>query len=143
MTPVHPLIASLIARPDCPLIQVDGLDDFCGAPGDAVLLCGGDPVLYPECLDLAIVLPEILRAFPGRLRCGVASPDLEPIAQARFGFARWPSLVFVRGGAYVGTLSGIQDWAVYLTRVRDLLAAPPGRPPSIGIAVTATAATCH
>jgi hydrogenase-1 operon protein HyaE len=140
----HPLITRLVDEFGYLALDADNLDAFCAAPGDAVLFCGGDPVLYPECLDVAVVLPELLRAHPGRFRAGVAIADLEPELKNRYGFNRWPTLVFLRGGAYVGAIAGIQDWADYLARINELLTAPAGRAPSIGIAVaSATSATCH
>lgn len=145
MNAPHPLIARLVDEFGYPGLAAADLDAFVNAPGDAILFCAGDPVQYPECLDVAVVLPEILRAFPGRLRVGIPTRETEPALQARFGFNRWPSLVFLRAGAYVGTISGIQDWSVYLERIKALLAAPASRPPSIGIAVSTPAAiaTCH
>ncbi|MFZ5512478.1 hydrogenase [Tepidimonas aquatica] len=144
MTQLHPLIQRLTAEYGLPLLDPGNLNTFCDAPGDAVLFCGGDPVQHPECLDVAVVLPELLRAFPGRFRAAVVSTALESEIQARYGFNRKPTLVFLRGGAYIGALSGIQDWAVYLDRIQELLAAPPSRPPSIGIAVNALGpAVCH
>lgn len=145
MSTLHPLIARLVDEYGYPCLAATDLEAFGNAPGDAVLFCAGDPVQYPECLDVAVVLPEILRAFPGRLRAGIAATEIEPAMQARYGFKRWPTLVFLRGGAYVGMISGIQDWAVYLARIQELLATPASRPPSIGIPVStpSTAATCH
>lgn len=141
---MHPLIDRLTVEFGYPRLDAGNLDAFLAAPGDAVLFCGGDPIQHPECLDVAVVLPELLRAHPGRFRAGVAAPALEAELQARYGFNRWPSLVFLRAGAYVGAISGIQDWAVYLARIDALLVAPASRPPSIGIAVSAsTSPTCH
>lgn len=140
---MHALINRLVDEFGYPLLTADNLEAFCEAPGDAVLFCGGDPAQHPECLDVAVVLPEILRAFPGRFRAAVAATELEPAMQARFGFSVWPALVFLRNGAYVGVIPGIKDWSVYLARIQDLLAAPSSRPPSIGIAVSATSTTCH
>lgn len=140
----HPLIARLTEADGLPLLDQANLPAFLSGAGDAVLFCAGDPAQYPESLDVAVVLPELLRAFPGRLRAGVAAPGLEPDMQARYGFNRWPALIFLRDGAYVGALAGIQDWSVYLARVGELLVAPVRRPPSVGIAVaTAAPATCH
>ena len=143
MNPLHPLLARLVDTFGYPLLDAGNLDAFCDAPGDAVLFCGGDPAQHPECLDVAVVLPEILRAFPGRFRTAVAASGLEPALQARYGFSRWPTLVFLRNGAYVGAISGIQDWSVYLARINELLAGPVSRPPSIGVAVSSASATCH
>lgn len=145
MTAPHPLIARLIDDFGYPHLAGSDLAAFTDAPGDAVLFCAGDPVQYPEALDVAVVLPELLRAFPGRLRAGVVTAEQAPALQARFGFNRWPTLVFLRGGEYVGMLSGIQDWSVYLARIRELLDAAPSRPLSIGILVSSSSApsACH
>ena len=146
MNALHPLIARLVVDYGYPLLDASNLDACIATPGDSVLFCAGDPLLYPECLDVAVVLPELMRAFSGRFRAAVVSRELEAELQARFGFNRWPSLIFLRDGGYVGVLSGILDWSVYLARIQDLLAAPTARPPSIGIAVSAGASHpshCH
>lgn len=143
MTSQHPLITRLIEDFGYPRLDAETLEAFCDAPGNAVLFCAGDPAQHPECLDVAVVLPELLRAFPGSFRAGIADAALESALQARYGFNRWPSLVFLRAGSYVGVLSGILDWSVYLARIQDLLASPCSRPPSIGIAVGTTSTACH
>lgn len=140
---MHALIARLIDEFGYPRLDAGNLESFLAAPGDAVLFCAGDPVQHPECLDVAVVLPELLRAFPGRFRAGVAAAALEPLLQARFGFPRWPTLVFLREGGYVGAIGGIQDWSVYLARIAELLATPASRPPSVGIPVQSAHASCH
>jgi len=145
MSSIHPLVTRLVNECGYPILTGSDLEAFGNAPGDAVLFCVGDPVQYPECLDVAVVLPEILRAFPGRFRAGIPADEMGPAMQARYGFSRWPTLVFLRGGAYVGMISGIQDWSVYLARIQGLLETPASRPPSIGIpvATSAATATCH
>jgi hydrogenase-1 operon protein HyaE len=82
-----------------------------------LLLCG-DPVRHPECLDVAVVLPElrveIARRHQLTLRLGVVSrADEEAIAE-RFAVRRWPSLLWLRDGGYVTTFSGMLDWDEYL-----------------------------
>ena len=53
----------------------------------------------------------------------------------QYGFREYPSLVFVRAGEYVGTISRVQDWGEYLQRIGDLLVAPPRRAPGFSIPV--------
>jgi hydrogenase-1 operon protein HyaE len=143
MPALHPLVSRLVEHIGLPLATPENLDTLLSEPGDAVIFCGGDPVQYPECLDVAVVLPEILAAYPGRFHAVVAAPGLERPLQAQYGFQQWPTLIFVRDGQYIGAISGIQDWPVYLERVARLLAARPSRPPSVGIAVSAPASHCH
>ena len=56
---------------------------------------------------------------------------------------RLPSLLFLRGGHYVGVLEGVYDWAMLAPAVERLLATPPSRPPGIGIPVTASPTSCR
>lgn len=145
-TPPHPLLTRLVEDYAYPRLTRDNLAAFAASTGDSVVLCAGDPVQHPEALDVAVVLPELARAFAGAFRVGVADRSLEPELQARYGLTVWPSLLFLRSGEYVGVLPGIQDWAVYLKRVPELLATPAGRPPSIGIPVApagSPAPSCH
>ena len=91
---------------------------------------------YRESLDLAVIVPELTRAFPGRFAVGVALPVEARQLAVRFGFRRWPALVMLADGRYVGAIDGLRDWTVYLEQVASLLDAAPGRPPSVGVAVT-------
>ncbi|MDD4881527.1 MAG: hydrogenase [Gallionellaceae bacterium] len=139
----HPLLARLAEAAGRTLHNVGELDDQIAEPGDQVLFCGGNPVQYPECLDVAVVLPELLAIQAGRLQAAVVAPELEAAVQARYGFTRWPSLVFLRDGDYVGTLSGMLDWTVFVARFGEMLDTAASRPPTIGIPVTAAATACH
>ncbi len=100
-----------------------------------------DPVRFKETLDLAVIVPELMRAFAGRFAVGVLLPEAARIVAVRYGFRRWPALVLLRDGHYVGAVDGLRDWGEYVAEISRLLDAPPARPPSIGIAVTAPGAT--
>ena len=56
----------------------------------------------------------------------------------RYGFRRWPAIVLLRDGRYVGAVDGLREWGEYVAEVARLLDAPSARAPSIGIAVTAS-----
>ncbi len=141
--PLHPLLERLAANTGGAALTPADLDGFLNEAGDGVLFCGGDPVQYPECLDVAVVLPQMLAAFPGRLRAAVADEETAKVAQTRYGFSRWPTLVFLRAGQYVGVISGMQDWPSFLGQVGQMLDRPASRPPSVGVAVSAPASHCH
>ena len=135
--PVHPLVAQLETRHGFAAPTADTLDAFLAAPGHAMLVFTEDPVRFKETLDLAVIAPEIVRAFPGALRGAVLFPETARAVHARYGFRRWPALVVLRDGRYVGAIDGLRTWDEYLAEVAALLVAEPTRPPSIGIAVTA------
>jgi hydrogenase-1 operon protein HyaE len=141
---MHPLIAQLEARHGFTEVAAGTFDAFANAPGHALLLFVEDPARYKETLDLAVIAPQILRAFPGVFRAAVLLPEAARAIAARFGFRRWPALVVLRDGAYVGAIDGLRNWDEYLADIARLIGAPVTRPPTLGIAVRAAGeATGH
>lgn len=142
--PTHPLVARLLAVTLGAEVRPDDVEAFEAAPGDAVLFFAGDPVRFPEALDVAVVLPELIAATRRPMRVGVVPRDVEDTLARRYAVQRWPSLVFMRDGGYLGTLSGMLDWDVFVDSLRTLLAREPGRRPTPTIAIhAADGSTCH
>ncbi len=123
----HPLVGRLVTEFGVPEVGACDVDEFLAAPGDAVLLFTEDPKKYPESADVAVILPELMKAFAGRFRAAVVARASERELQKRFGFARWPALVFLRGGDLVGTLTGVHDWDDFVEQVSGLLESPTRR----------------
>lgn len=144
---LHPLLERLFAQQGYENLDAAGLEAFVAAPGSALLFFTEDPVQSRETLDLCVILPEIATAFRGRFRVGVLLPQAARAVAPKYGFRRWPALVMLRGGGYVGAIDGLRDWDDYLAETARLLEAPVVRPPSIGIAVHPAggpgAPTCH
>ncbi len=131
----YPLIAQLFGKHGCTRLDSANVDAFLAAPGHAMLVFTEDPMRFKETLDIAVIVPELQRAFPQRFRVGVLLPEAARQVQVRYGFARWPALVMLKDGHYVGAIDGLRNWDEYLERMQALLAAAPTRPPSVGIAV--------
>ncbi|HUH91840.1 MAG TPA: hydrogenase [Casimicrobiaceae bacterium] len=136
---LHPLIARLEAH-GFRALEASEIDAF-AAGGHVLLVLIEDPMRVRETLDLAVIAPELARAFPGRFRTGLLLPEAARAAQARFGVRRWPALVVLRDGRYVGAVEGLRNWDQYLDEIGRLLAAEPSRPPTIGIPVRADGAS--
>jgi hydrogenase-1 operon protein HyaE len=132
----HPLVQTLIDDLGYPEITVDNHDAFINQPGVSVLYFVGDPNRNRESTDVAVVLPELVNTFAG-LRPGVmadyagSGKELE----RHYGFRKWPALVFLRDGNYLGALSGIRNWVDYLEAIPALLTTKPHRPPGFKIPV--------
>ncbi|MBI5257194.1 MAG: hydrogenase [Burkholderiales bacterium] len=142
--PLPPLVERLIQQHQATRITPATLDAWLAEPGDRVLFFSGDPVRFPEALDVAVVLPELQRCAGRRFAIGVVEREDEDAIARRFACQRWPALVFLRDGGYVATISGMLDWTDYLERVQQALALPAGRVPGIGIPLVATTApSCH
>jgi hydrogenase-1 operon protein HyaE len=136
--PLHPLFAQLIAKHGATNVDAANFDAFTKCAGHTLLFFAEDPIRYRETLDLAVIAPEIARAFAGRLTLGVLLPEAARTFHPRYGFRRWPALVLLRDGHYVGAIDGLRDWDAYLDEMARLLEAAPTRPPTIGIEVRGT-----
>ena len=134
-TLAYPLIARLFAQHGFAQLTSENFAAFTTSPGHALLLFVEDPVRFRETLDLAVIVPELVRAFPGRFRVGVLLPEDARREAVRYGFRRWPALVMLVDGAYLGAIDGLRNWNEYIESMNVLLAATPTRPPSVGIAV--------
>lgn len=141
-----PLVQRLARDFGAAWVDENTVADWTTGGGDRVVLLAGDPVRFPEGVDVAAVLPELMKAFPQRFTVAVVPRDSEDAVARRYGSQRWPTLLFFRDGQYVTAIAGMQDWDVYLAGVAAALAMPPSRPPTIGIPVvsqTAGGSSCH
>lgn len=122
---VSPLLQRLVDQFAARWIDADNLEDWLARPGEALLLLCGDPLRYPESLDVAVVLPELCQALAlrhgCRLRIGVGRRSAEEALAERFALRRWPSIIWLRDGGYVTQIDGMRDWDVYLRLAESAL----------------------
>ncbi len=133
----HVLIDRLVDELGYERVTLDNHDEFVATAGMNVLFFPGDPTTVKDATDVAVVLPELVSAFDGQLRPGVVTDVFGDgkTLKRHYGFTEYPSLVFVRSGDYVGTITRIQDWGEYLDKISDLFVASPKRPPGFSIPV--------
>ena len=133
----HVLIDRLVDELGYQQVTLDNHDEFVATAGMNVLFFPGDPGTVKDATDVAVVLPELVQAFGGHLRPGVVTDTWGAGKELKrhYGFSVYPSLVFVRGGEYVGVITRIQDWGEYVEQISELLVAAPRRPPGFSIPV--------
>lgn len=130
------------------LVQKHGFQRLESAQADlstglCALLVTDDPQRNLEVLDACVILPEALKPAGERIQRRVAGPELAPALMQQYGIARAPAVVFLRDGAYLGSLNGIRDWAEYQTEIERLLAGPAqARPIGIPVRAAATPGAC-
>lgn len=129
----HPLIRRLHDEFGYPELTLDSHDEFVAPDRVGVLFFAGDPKRYKETTDVAVVLPELVAAFGDRLRPAVVARTDEIALQKHYGFRAWPSLVFVRSGGYLGTVSRMKNWSEYLEEISELLTAEPREAPGFSV----------
>jgi hydrogenase-1 operon protein HyaE len=120
-----PFLDALIQRAGLPVVDATNIDAFlapaAGESAHALLFFSGAAAPRPESSDVAAVLPEILRAFAGRLRGAVVAPEAEAALKGRFQIFVLPSLCVTRGLDPVAVLPKILDWSVYLEKIEAAL----------------------
>jgi hydrogenase-1 operon protein HyaE len=132
-----PQIRRLTERHHYPVLSEATLDRFAREQESLVLFFSEDPLKFPESNDVAMVLPELIKAFAGRLQAALIEPNAQHRLQSRFGFNQWPALVFLRRGEYLGAITQIQNWEDYLREIDRLLQSDPVPAPSFPIPVVA------
>ena len=124
------LIEALITKHG--FVRCDGRNRGCLSqrePGKRAVL-HGDPERLVEVADVAVILPEILTEFKGRLTPALVEKSAERGLQRRYRFNAFPALVFLRGGEYLGAICRVLDWQDYLMEVQSILAREPSVPPA-------------
>lgn len=140
----HALLKQLVQNHQGQWVDQGSLAGWQGMAGPTVLLLPGDPVRFPEGLDVAVVLPELRRAVRQAFRIGVVTPADDTSIGQRFGAQRRPCLVFLRDGRYLDTVAGMHDWQPYVELVHEALAAAPSPAPiAIGVAGGGAPSSCH
>jgi hydrogenase-1 operon protein HyaE len=115
------LITRLSEELHYPLVNKGNLPELLAGHEIVVLFFGGDPARYPESNDVAVILPELINAFKGRLTPAVVELDAEPALKERYPFRTWPTLVFLEHGIQKETISKVKDWADYISAIEALL----------------------
>jgi hydrogenase-1 operon protein HyaE len=120
------LIRALATQRGLPTVDAASIDAFLEpARGEAehtILFFTGDPKQRVESDDVAVVLPQILSAFEGRLRAAVVSREAEDELKARFHVVVLPSLALTRAATPLAVIPKIKDWSEYLRIVGAALA---------------------
>lgn len=119
------LIQALLHKGHASKVDDVSLDNFLKQHRHSLLFFAGNVNRYPESNDLAVILPELLKAFDKQFQIGLVSETVEKTWQQRFGFTHWPSLVLLRGEHYLGVISQLQDWVNYCAEIQRLLQSDP------------------
>jgi hydrogenase-1 operon protein HyaE len=141
-TPAEPpLVTRLVEKEGATRLTEATFDAFAEAPGEAVLFFTEDPARFREVADLAVILPEIRGAAARPFRIGVLPPPLANAKAATYGVRRWPALVFLREGGWLGNIEGLREWSEYLALAGGLLQGETRPLPPKVIPVAAAGAT--
>lgn len=125
------LIRDMCATHGYPVLTEETIDAYLQEHENVVLFFTENPVHFPESNDVAVILPELMKLFGGRLAAALIDRESERALHKRYNFKGWPSLVFLRRGQYLGVITRIKDWDVYLREFDRILRSDPVPPPVI------------
>lgn len=134
-----PLILKMIHERQYPVLKLDEIDQFLRSRQAVALLFTDVGKPLPETDDIAVILPELEEAFGGRFVVAVVEQSDQRALQRKYRFRKWPSLVFLRQGGYIGAISGLLDWADYLAEIERILNADVTEPPAFDFTKPANA----
>lgn len=123
------LIQQLITTNHYPLLTENDVEDFIKQHHYSVLFFCNDAKLFPESLDVAVILPELIATFNNQIKPAIISRDDEMKIQRKYGFRTWPSLVFFKEGDYIGTISKVRNWDEYINEIQALMLSKSKVPP--------------
>ena len=135
-----PLVQNMIQQNDYPVVDSETLEAFTAANPYAVLFFSELMKPIPETADLAVILPELEKAFSGRFKVAVVAWGAQRDLQLKFRFQKYPSLVFLKDGEYLGAIPGVLDWVDYLAEIERILGSEPSEPPPFVLPGQAAAA---
>jgi hydrogenase-1 operon protein HyaE len=124
-----PLLQSIVEREGYRVVTDSDLAAAAEPILFTMLFVAGDAERIAESNDVAVVVPELDKAFEGAVTVLVADRDSERDIQRRYRFNAFPALIFLRHGEYLGCIQRVQDWTDYLREIPDILAREPSNPP--------------
>ena len=124
-----PLLQSIIEREGYRVVGDGDLDAASEAVPFTMLFVAGDAERIAESNDVAVVVPELDKAFAGAVTPLIAERESERDIQRRYRFNAFPALIFLRHGEYLGAITRIRDWTDYLIEIPEILAREPSDPP--------------
>ncbi|HQS09274.1 MAG: hydrogenase [Rhizobiales bacterium 24-66-13] len=119
---LHPLVERLMTAHGYAYVNTP--EDLGTDPRDRLLFLPAHGKSHMETPDIAVVLPELVRALDhGRrpLTGAVAGPAIERILREAMALAL-PAIVVLRDGEPIGSIARMRDWDEYLARLGTVLA---------------------
>ncbi len=123
-------IDSWTARHGFASVNAETLDAFLQSHSESVLFFAGDAERLVESGDVAVILPQIVKQFQGRIAPALVEEQAERALQLRYRFNAFPALVFCRGDGYLGAICRVLDWQDYISETAAILAREPSDPPA-------------
>jgi len=127
------LVEKMIEHHGYPMVTTGNVDDFLHGNDYSVLFFSENPKNFPESNDVAVILPELMRAFGHRIAVGVVERDSERPLQAKYRFRGFPALVFLKQDGYLDVITKVRNWSEYTEEISRILKLEVSEPPAFDL----------
>jgi hupG protein len=118
----HPAYRRLFEREGFTWVDGTTFDAFLSAEGFKMVVFSEDPNAKRVSLDIAVIAPELKKAFAGTLTETVFTHFNESRALAgRFGITGMPAVALFRDSVYLGAVQGLKDWNEYCRQLSEIV----------------------
>ena len=130
----HPIFKRLFAEAGFHKIDESTIDAFLGVAGLKLAVFADDPNDRKTTLDIAVIAPEIKKAF-GEVfsRCSCADFTQARSLAARWGLRSMPAVAIFRDSEFLGAVQGLKPWDEYISLLTEIAASQKAAPRTIAI----------
>ncbi|MCG5031421.1 hydrogenase expression protein HyaE [Mesosutterella sp. OilRF-GAM-744-9] len=117
----HPVFQRLWGAEGFTRVTEENLGAFASQKGLVLAVFADNPTTFKESIDIAVIAPEIGRAFGAYLSGrGFTDPRVGRAIASRYGLTRLPAVGFFRDGEFLGALQGLKGWSEYIQGLTEI-----------------------
>lgn len=106
-------------------VDEEDLNAFLAKEGLKMLIFADDPNARRVTIDIAVIAPELKKAFAGTLSATAFARFGKSRAMAsRFGLSNMPAVAIFMGADLMGAVQGLKDWNGYCEELTKILTQP-------------------
>lgn len=118
----HSIFKRLFEQEGFTLLNSAQLTDFLAAPGLKMLVFADDPNERKTTLDMAVIAPELKKAFSGTLSLTAWADFKEARSLAlRWGLRSLPAVAIFLDANFLGAVQGLKPWDEYCRLLSEIV----------------------
>lgn len=118
----HPVFCRLFEKEGFEWVDEEAWEAFLKVEGFKMAIFSEDPNAKRVTLDIAVIAPELKKAFAGTLVKTVFTPFLKSRAMAsHYGITGLPAVALFRDDVYLGAVEGLKDWNTYCAQLSEIV----------------------
>ena len=117
----HPIFNRLWGQEGFVRVNENNVRSLTEKKGLVLMVFADNPTTFKETIDIAVIAPEIAKAFAPHLAAkGFTDPAVGRAISMRFGLTRLPAVGCFRNGVWLGALQGLKVWDDYIKGLAEI-----------------------